>query len=149
MVKKHKKTPPALKKAAENKRYVSAVHGNKIYYTKEFYRAMYDAVHNGKGAVDAYASLGFDVRELGEDRAFAAARRAEQMSETGFAKMTDFDGTRPRSAYGKLTPDEEIAYYKARNLYLEMLIKLEKKKQFELEARRIMSQAPKTKKNGF
>ena len=73
----------------------------------------------------------------------------EQMSETGFAKMTDFDGTRPRSAYGKLTPDEEIAYYKARNLYLEMLIKLEKKKQFELEARRIMSQAPKTKKNGF
>src|SRR5699024_12070456 len=84
-----------------------------------------------------------------EDRAFAAARRAEQMSETGFAKMTDFDGTRPRSAYGKLTPDEEIAYYKARNLYLEMLIKLEKKKQFELEARRIMSQAPKTKKNGF
>ena len=44
---------------------------------------------------------------------------------------------------------EEIAYYKARNLYLEMLIKLEKKKQFELEARRIMSQAPKTKKNGF
>ena len=89
MGKKHKKTPPALKKAAENKRYVSAVHGNKIYYTKEFYRAMYDAVHNGKGAVDAYASLGFDVRELGEDRAFAAARRAEQMSETGFAKMTD------------------------------------------------------------
>ena len=149
MGKKHKKTPPALKKAAENKRYVSAVHGNKIYYTKEFYRAMYDAVHNGKGAVDAYASLGFNVRELGEDRAFAAARRAEQMSETGFAKMTDFDGTRARSAYGKLTPDEEIAYYKARNLYLEMLIKLEKKKQFELEARRIMSQAPKTKKNGF
>lgn len=127
MGKKHKKTPPALKKAAENKRYVSAVHGNKIYYTKEFYRAMYDAVHNGKGAVDAYASLGFDVRELGEDRAFAAARRAEQMSETGFAKMTDFDGTRARSEYGKLTPDEEIAYYKARNLYLEMLIKLEKK----------------------
>ena len=76
MGKKHKKTPPALKKAAENKRYVSAVHGDKIYYTKEFYRAMYDAVHNGKGAVDAYASLGFDVRELGEDRAFAAARRA-------------------------------------------------------------------------
>ena len=149
MGKKHKKTPPALKKAAENKRYVSAVHGNKIYYTKEFYRAMYDAVHNGKGAVDAYASLGFDVRELGEDRAFAAARRAEQMSETGFAKMTDFDGTRARSEYGKLTPDEEMAYYKARNLYLEMLIKLEKKKQFELEARRIMSQAPKTKKNGF
>ncbi|MEI3148371.1 MAG: hypothetical protein V8T10_10830 [Merdibacter sp.] len=67
MGKKHKKTPPALKKAAEDKRYVSAVHGNKIYYTKVFYRAMYDAVHNGKGAVDAYASLGFDVRELGED----------------------------------------------------------------------------------
>lgn len=102
MGKKHKKTPPALKKAAENKRYVSAVHGDKIYYTKEFYRAMYDAVHSGKGAVDAYASLGFDVRELGEDRAFAAARRAEQMSETGFAKMTDFDGTRARSEYGKL-----------------------------------------------
>ena len=58
MGKKHKKTPPALKKAAENKRYVSAVHGDKIYYTKEFYRAMYDAVHSGKGAVDAYASLG-------------------------------------------------------------------------------------------
>ena len=33
MGKKHKKTPPALKKAAENKRYVSAVHGDKIYYS--------------------------------------------------------------------------------------------------------------------
>ena len=55
MGKKHKKTPPALKKAAENKRYVSAVHGDKIYYTKEFYRAMYDAVHSGKGAEEAYA----------------------------------------------------------------------------------------------
>ena len=43
----------------------------------------------------------FDVRELGEDRAFAAARRAEQMSETGFAKMTDFDGTRARSEIWK------------------------------------------------
>ena len=29
MGKKHKKTPPALKKAAENKRYVSAVHGDR------------------------------------------------------------------------------------------------------------------------
>ncbi|MEI3147680.1 MAG: hypothetical protein V8T10_06960 [Merdibacter sp.] len=76
MGKKHKKTPPALKKAAENKRYVSAVHGDKIYYTKEFYRAMYDAVHSGKGAVDAYASLGFDVRELG-GTAFAGAAPRE------------------------------------------------------------------------
>ena len=53
MGKKHKKTPPALKKAAENKRYLYAVHGDKSYYTKEFYRAMYDDVHNGQGAVDA------------------------------------------------------------------------------------------------
>ena len=52
MGKKHKKTPPALKKAAENKRYVSAVHGNKIYYTKEFYRAMYDCLLYTSDAAD-------------------------------------------------------------------------------------------------
>ena len=79
MGKKHKKTPPALKKAAENKRYVSAVHGNKIYYTKEFYRAMYDAVHNGKGAVDAYAIRGFDVEGArgGQGLCGSTARRAD------------------------------------------------------------------------
>ena len=35
--------------------------------------------------------------------------------------------------YGKFTPDEEIAYYKARNLYLRCLVKLRKTP--ELEAR--------------
>ena len=58
--------------------------------------------------------------------------------------MTDFDGTRPRSAYGKLTPDEEIAYLQSKETCtLRCSSNWRKKKQFELEARRIMSQAPK------
>lgn len=35
-------------------KYVSSVHGNKIYYTDAFYRAMYDALHAGKNPVEAY-----------------------------------------------------------------------------------------------
>ena len=146
MSKKHVKTPAAVRKAAENTKYVSSVHGSKICYTDEFYRAMYDALHDGKNPVEAYESLGFDTKELGENRAFAAAQRAEKKSEKGFVKVGEFDGTKPRSAYGKLTPDEEIAYFKARNLYLEMLIRIEKKKQFELEMSPIRSQTPKQTK---
>ena len=147
MSKKHVKTSAAVRKAAENK-YVSSVHGDKIYYTDEFYRALYDALHAGKNPVEAYESLGFNAEELGENRAFAAAQRVAKKAEDGFVKMDEFDGTKPRSAYGKLTPDQEIAYFKARNLYLKMLIRIEKKKQFELEMSRIRSQTPKqTKKN--
>ena len=127
MSKKHVKTPAAVRKAAGNTKYVASVHGNKIYYTDAFYRAMYDALHAGKNPVEAYKDLGFNVEELGENRAFAAAQRAEKKAEDGFVNMDEFDGTKPRSAYGKLTPDQEIAYFKARNLYLEMLIRIEKK----------------------
>ena len=148
MSKKHVKTPAAVRKAAGNTKYVASVHGDKIYYTDEFYRALYDALHAVKNPVEAYKDLGFNVEELGENRAFAAAQRAEKKAEDGFVNMDEFDGTKPRSAYGKLTPDQEIAYFKARNLYLEMLIRIEKKKQFELEMSRIRSQTPKqTKKN--
>ena len=58
-------------------------HGDKIYYTKEFYRAMYDCRFiAGRALWMPMHPWGFNVRELGEDRGNLRQRgAAEQMSE--------------------------------------------------------------------
>ena len=112
MSKKHVKTPAAVRKAAGNTKYVASVHGDKIYYTDAFYRAMYDALHAGKNPVEAYKDLGFNVEELGENRAFAAAQRAEKKAEDGFVNMDEFDGIVDPATLHHGKPDPEI-YEKA------------------------------------
>ena len=45
---------------------------------------------------------------------------------------TSYDGSVPREEMGNLTPEEEVAYLKARNHYLEEMLKAQKKMQSEL-----------------
>lgn len=101
----------------------------KITYSKSFYIVMAKLMKNGKSAVEAYEACGFDVSRLGEDRAYAAARKAKKMASRPDYGLDpgDYDGSVPREMMGDLTPEELAAYNQARVYYLERVIELQKK----------------------
>ena len=101
----------------------------KIIYTKDFYIALYKKLELGLNPVEAYESLGFNAKELGTNRAYNAARHAkERVSKTGYTvDPANYDGSVPRELMGDLTPAEEVAYLRARNIYLESIIEAQKK----------------------
>ena len=106
-----------------------------LIYTKDFYIALHKKLEAGMGAVEAYKSLGFDVNALGKERAYAAAQRAKAMEIDDMYTIdpSNYDGSATREMMGDLTPQEELAYLKARNIYLEELVELQKKMPSELE----------------
>ena len=106
-------------------------HGNSIVYHKDFYVAMYKKIHDeGMTYVEAYNALGFDTQVLGENRANSAGKRVMQLAAQGklfTADPASYDGSVPREEMGKLAPEEELAYLKARTMYLEELVEAQKK----------------------
>ncbi len=110
--------------------------GDDMIYTKDFYVALYKKIREEHMTyVDAYNSLGFSTAVLGENRANAAGKRAVQMAreERLFAvDPSSYDGSVPREAMGSMSPQEEMAYLKARNAYLEELVAAQKKLRSEL-----------------
>lgn len=117
--------------------------GDSIIYTKDFYVALYKKISEEHMTyVEAYNSLGFSTAVLGEDRANAAGKRAVQMAreERLFAvDPSSYDGSVPRETMGCMSPQEELAYLKARNSYLEELVAAQKKLRSELAAMSISS----------
>lgn len=105
------------------------LHREKLTYTKDFYIALAKKLEEGLGAVEAYEALGFDTKKLGRERAYAAANKAKKLvSEQGYTiDPANYDGSIDREAMGNLSPEEELAYLKARNIYLESLLELQKK----------------------
>lgn len=128
MKNKDKKLEDALIKATDNE-FVADLQGTKLIYTKDFYIVMHKKLKSGMGSVEAYRSMGFDVDALGKDRAYAAAQRAKDMgiNEKYMIDPSNYDGSTPREMMGDLTPEEELAYLKARNLFLEEIVELQKK----------------------
>ena len=111
--------------------FLADFHGHTIVYSKDFYVAMYKKIHGeGMTYVEAYNALGFDTRILGENRANAAGKRVMQMAAQNRLFTVDpssYDGSVPREEMGDLAPEEELAYLKARNLYLEAIVEAQKK----------------------
>lgn len=111
--------------------FLDTFHGHTIVYHKDFYAAMYKKIHDeGMTYVQAYNALGFDTKILGENRANAAGKRVMQMAREDrlfTTKPSSYDGSVPPEKMGKLAPAEEIAYLKARNMYLERLVEAQKK----------------------
>ena len=108
----------------------------KINYTKDFYVAMYLKLKEGCNPKEAYQSLGFDISVFGEDRAYACARRAmKKASEDSkyTVNPSSYDGSVDIEYMGDLTPEEELAYLKARNAYLETIVEFQKKNPLILE----------------
>ena len=101
----------------------------KITYSKSFYIVMAKLMKNGKSPIEAYEACGFDVSRLGEDRAYAAARKAKKMASKPDYGLDpgDYDGSVPREMMGDLTPEELAAYNQARVYYLERALELQKK----------------------
>lgn len=100
----------------------------KIYYTGEFYVRLTDLMENGMTPVEAYEACGYSVRELGEDRAYKAARQAKEFMK----KDSRYDW---RSYSGMETPDLDstedprviIAQLTARVKALETMDEVQKK----------------------
>lgn len=111
--------------------FLETFHGHTIVYHKDFYVAMYKKIHDeGMTYVEAYNALGFDTKILGENRANSAGKRVMQMAAENRLFTTDptnYDGSVPPEDMGNLAPEEELAYLKARNLYLEELVEAQKK----------------------
>ena len=111
--------------------FLGTFHGHTIVYHKEFYVAMYKKIHEeGMTYVEAYNALGFDTKILGENRANSAGKRVMQRARENKLFTVDpsnYDGSVPREEMGNLAPEEEIAYLKARNMYLEELVEAQKK----------------------
>ena len=113
--------------------------------------AMHRAIEKGMTYAEAYRSLGFDLKILGIDRANSAGKRAEQMAREGKLNYVDpgsYDGSVPREKMpGDMTPEEELAYLKARNHYLETLHEAKKKFLSEYAEKLSTSTAKKLKTN--
>lgn len=101
----------------------------KFTYSKDFYVVMAKLLKNGKTAVEAYEALGFDTSIVGKNRAYMAAKRALKNAEKENYGISpgDYDGSIEREKMGELSPEEELAYYKARSLYLEKVVEFQKK----------------------
>ena len=115
--------------------FVEGFHEDRLYYSKDFDVAMYKKIQEGMTYVEAYNALGFDTKVLGEDRANAAGKRVMRKARDHklfTVDETSYDGSVPRGEMGSLTPEEEIAYLKARNHYLEEMLEAQKKMQSEL-----------------
>lgn len=134
--KKHETEIDALIEATENEFVDDLDLGKKkLIYSKDFYVCLHKQLQAGKSNVEAYEALGFDTKKLGTDRAHAACRRALEMAKDDkFAiDPSSYDGSVPREMMGELTPEEELAYLKARNMWLERVIEFQKKLPSELE----------------
>ena len=111
--------------------FMADFHGHTIVYSKDFYVAMYKNIHDkGMTYVEAYNALGFNTKILGENRANAAGKRVMQMAAKNKLFTIDpasYDGSVSREEMGELAPEEELAYLKARNMYLEELVEAQKK----------------------
>lgn len=126
---------------ASDNEFVEDLRGNKIIYTKDFYIALYKKLEAGMDPLAAYEATGFSVAELGKDRAYAAAKRARELGKKGGYTIDpgNYDGSISREKMGELSRDEELAYMKARTLYLESVIELQKKMPSILEEALIYS----------
>lgn len=121
-------TDKAVIEASDNE-FVEDLIGNKIVYTKDFYILMYKKLEAGMNPLQAYEAMGFSVSKLGNNRAYAAAQRAKKLGKKGGYTIDpgNYDGSVAREKMGDLSRDEELAYMKARTIYLESMLELQKK----------------------
>lgn len=79
------------------------------------------AVSEHNDRLEAYGPMEFSVKKLGKDRAYAAARHAKYLAGRGGYTIDhgNYDGSVPREKMGEVSKEEELAYMKARTLYLE------------------------------
>ena len=117
-----------------NPKYVKSIAQNgDIYYTDEFYEAMYKKTEQENlSSVEAYNSLGFDTQILTEARAHAARIRAIRKREkkkafeknpAAYDSDTTFEQMMERYTKGEMSRDDLYANMAARLIVLEEIHK--------------------------
>lgn len=121
-------TKKELKELLKDNIYIKGITDNGgICYTKEFYSQLNEKLKS-MNPIEAYTSFGFDVNILGENRAYAAARRAKEKSnKTVVEKEKYVDGTIPSDQMGEMSLEDELIYLRSRVAFLETVEKLKKK----------------------
>lgn len=138
MARERKQITNKQKELLADNPYVESVSQYNIKYTKAFYREMHRlTVRERYTAVKAYDTLGFPAAEFGADRAKAAAKEAKELvDDDGRIRVSPgrYNGSIPPEQMGPFADaEEELAYYKARSIYLDVLNKAQKKTQKRLE----------------
>ena len=121
---------PHLLKAMRNPFVEDITKDGNLLYTKDFYVAMWHLLEKGYSATKAYKALGFNVSELGRNRADSAAKRARAIGRKGgFVNASEYDGSVPpeKMPLDTMSVEEQLAYMTARNHYLENYAELQKK----------------------
>ena len=120
-------TKKELKELLKDNIYIKGITDNGgICYTKEFYSQLNEKLKS-MDPIEAYTSFGFDVNILGENRAYAAARRKEKANKTVVEKEKYVDGTIPSDQMGEMSLEDELIYLRSRVAFLETVEKLKKK----------------------
>jgi hypothetical protein len=123
---------PEIAHAFEND-YVETLRKGKLVYSQKFYQDMYKHIkEENMTYIEAYTACGFDVEELGKDRANSAGKRAMDMADDGSLWRilpTDMDATIPLDKMDQSMDDaHKLAYFQARCMYLEAELEYEKEK---------------------
>ena len=116
--------------------FVASIWDEKIFYTRDFYVAMYKKIQEGCSYVQAYESLGFPIALLGKVRAEQAGKKAMEKARNNTLFTVDpanYDGSVKLEDMVNLNQEEKIAYLTARTLYLESMVEAQKKIQSILQ----------------
>lgn len=112
---------------------IRSVSSTSIDYTDLFYERMLELTQDGamKGP-KAYESLGFDLKITGVNRASQALKNAKQRKKKKQSEGVhpyDYNGSVKLTAEeeGRLTDEQHNAYLRARILYLEEVVRAQKK----------------------
>lgn len=111
---------------------------DRLVYTKDFYVALYKKLEHGESAVQAFRELGFDMDKIDPNVAYQAAKRARKKAKENRLYTVDpasYDGSVPpeeMTELAHLTVEEQLAYYKAREIYMTELLLAQKKTYSEL-----------------
>ncbi len=102
----------------------------KILYKPELYKEMNKLLKDGLGAVEAFNKLGFNTEILGEDRAYACAKRCKNYIEkidTESIKLFLKDELSDE-AYSEMSDNDKIKALEAKLLLYKNFIDFAKKK---------------------
>lgn len=108
------------------------IHTGKFTYSKDFYIKLGLLInHEHCSAREAFQKMGFDTSLLSANQMSCAANYAKKkLKDKNYTiDPGNYDGSVEPELMTGLTMEEEIAYLKARNLYLEVSLDLQKKSQ--------------------
>lgn len=108
------------------------IHTGKFTYSKDFYIKLGLLIKREHcSAREAFQKMGFDTSLLSSNQMSCAANYAKKkLKDKNYTiNPSNYDGSVEPELMTGLTMEEEMAYLKARNLYLEVSLDLQKKRQ--------------------